>query len=370
MGVGVLVFGLIFYYFYKVSYQDYPTGITDNMAHIIVSKNILNLSEIDIGYAHIYCYPLFHIINFVVGTIIGDFAVSTALILTASIGASFYMSLKIFKSVSSKSGIFECFVMIFIVALPLLGLFYLPQGSPTIWHNPTYIFAKPLALASFYYFYQCLDGYHKANEKIANYAMFGLASLLCCLAKPSFIIVFLPVAGCFTIITFIKTRLKSVVFSFKMLCAVMPTIVVLLFQYLGAFSSDLGIGLTFGTFLHISGRVTLLIIISVFVLPSLHVVTNRKTNSDHIKLILSLSWACALFGFVQFFFLETPGVASGDFGWGYYTAIYILYLVTISVASTMNDVKSKRLIYSLFIIQGLLGLAYFMAQLMLRGYYI
>lgn len=67
---------------------------------------------------------------------------------------------------------------------------YIGQGSPTVWHNPTYLAVKPVALLAVYWFLGCL------NEKAPTreFVLFSFALLVSLLLKPSFFQVMLPAA--------------------------------------------------------------------------------------------------------------------------------------------------------------------------------
>lgn len=67
---------------------------------------------------------------------------------------------------------------------------YIGQSSPTIWHNPTAMLLKPFALASAL----CIERIVFGTARRSTYIVAALTLVLGLVAKPAFVLVFIPVA--------------------------------------------------------------------------------------------------------------------------------------------------------------------------------
>lgn len=111
---------------------------------------------------------------------------------------------------------------------------YLPQGSPNLWHSPTYMAMRPFGVAALLFFLRYLSNERTTKPFLnKNCVLFGGFLLLSALAKPSFALLFLFAAGCYTITLLIKDfkgQFRST--ALPLAVAVAPTLILLAAQYL------------------------------------------------------------------------------------------------------------------------------------------
>lgn len=190
-------------------------------------------------------YPLYHILIHFFAVILGFSSTWSAIIMEcvfALMTAGFYFYYLRHKLLGYSLKLHHYFTAVFFLVvafamwLPQFNHVYLGQGSPNVWHNPTLNIMKPFALLGLFF---ALDIF---SAKPNRWYLF--LGFVCCglsvLAKPSFIIAFLPAIW---IVAFIKWYLHQ--FSadffkqcfFYLLFLSLVSVFLLLYQYIFYFGT-------------------------------------------------------------------------------------------------------------------------------------
>ena len=175
--------------FYNQVYNNFPSDL---------SGHIRFTAEVSDGVSHIP-HRLFQYIVIGVSNLFGINFPRSAIIVNALSVVFLVITFYVIAEKNFKKYKYEIKLLVVVLAtfsgtfyLPELGLtsnHYLGNGSISIWHNPTLALLKPIALISIYLFCNaCL--YEKLRiQKLVVSCIFAIVSIM---AKPSFIVVFLP----------------------------------------------------------------------------------------------------------------------------------------------------------------------------------
>ncbi|MEE3487307.1 MAG: hypothetical protein VZT48_04295 [Bulleidia sp.] len=349
---------LMIIYFYRTAFLD-----NDLAVHIASSKTVFQQR-------HIYSdtprrtfmitYPLFHILTKLVALLCGgNYELGAAIVLTITNLCLIWLMFRILKSdqeVSDK----EWFMVIglsLIVCLPLLGKMYLPQCSPTIWHNPTYIMQKPFSMIVFFLYLDVLE--HPDHTR--SFWLLSLFCVLSAIAKPVYMIVFLPAAFLVTVYQLIRYGKTELNYGIHLLLAVLPVIALLLYQKSLTMDGSVTTALGFGTFMHLSWKRSLVAIAAAVFLPFHYTWLYRGKFKDSIMILFA--WISYLAGWFEYFFIYEVEFADGNYSWGYSMAIFLLYFAVYKDLRLQDDSKNKKIITAVFMLQILLGVVYFARML-------
>ena len=277
--------------------------------------------------------------------------------------------------------IFAATSLVFVVACSPLTDYrlYARQGAANPVHNPTLLMARPFGLLAFLCFCLAIQNFEKQKNYIKEMVMFSALMMLSILGKPSFAFVLIPAMGIETLIVMIKNRRIS--FGIAALIAVLPPLVLILFQYirmnslyadlnnisylsasLSAIAVDtsetIGNGIVkFG--IHVGG-------FSDFTWPEIFKVSlatfpvpiilfswkHLKKNSFYRVAMLTL-----LFGWHEMFFLSNG--PTGDFSWGYDMAVQLATAVSLGISLKYKQKLRMGITYAVYAYQVLCGF-YFM----------
>jgi hypothetical protein len=318
-------------------------------------------------------YPLFHILTYFFHYITaGNYRIAASIVLTSAVISVYFIQLRLFcadsnKKISNEDRLFSL-ILIIMMCLPLLGKLYLPQCSPTVWHNPTYIVMKPFSLLTYYFYCKILSDKNDDNKLFWKYGIFLILSII---AKPSFALVFLPAVAIITTYSLIKKQLtlkqflEVVIFS-------LPGFAILIWQYISTFQEDVSTIVKFGSFMNMSILKAIVATVAVVALPMCYVIWKKKTR-ESIPQRLKYAFVVFSIGWLQFMFLQEVGYADGNFAWGYMIGIFILYYET--YVSFRNDNERATIangcyVKPLYYIQGICGVLFFAALITLHSYMI
>lgn len=353
--LGVIFF--VFYYFFA----KYGIGYHDFRAHAVFANELTRLGSQSIqsfiettNNSHILAYPGWHIcflavayvlsfINSMIGGLISDlniYAVAVALVNTFFLICTFFIVREIFMhKVSLKSyrkATTFSIMMLFVGPLYVPGLFegyYLGPRTGNIWHNPTYLIIKPMAVLIFFLYADIFEEHAENNKRKENKKLILGGVLLCVSAilKPSFFQMFLPALFVFCLFELIQKKGKNFWFLVKIGFSVVPVTIIAICQIiiLGG-SSGGGSGISIG-FLRVWGARTsywYIALILSLAFPIYILIMNRKKMLTHYwgKLgIVSL-----ISGMFQYMFLYvTKAPEAGDFGWGFALSIFLIFVVSV-----------------------------------------
>ena len=339
--------------------------------------------------SHILAYPGWHIFFILVATalsgiskIIGMeisgltvFGMSVAVVNTAFLLGLFIIIRRILAMYIPQQSYWRSTLLS--AALLFVGPIYVPVlfdsyyfglKTGSIWHNPTYLAVKPVAVLIFFMYVDIFNSYKKNKKRTENKKLILAGALLCISAvlKPSFFQMFLPALFFYCLFELLKNRGKNFSFLFKIGLSVVPVTLIGIFQIiiLGG-SSGGGSGISIGflkvwsmrtPYWYIALILSLAFPLFVFAMRWRHVLNSYAGR---------LGIAALLSGMLQYMCLYvTKAPDFGDFGWGFALAIFLTFIVAVIHLERWRreqDVKKSGLkcAYILLGLHILCGLVYF-----------
>lgn len=428
----VLLFFFFIYFFYVIGEEHGLPK--DFLAHYNFAQHLLFLKEMSLQefllsnqYVHVVSYPVWHVSALFIESLIRPlqnvFSVKLNLaVLISAITTSIYTTLTfgvlsaVLRRIWSKK---QSRLVTYIVAFCLVFVnpffcefinekYYLGQLVANVWHNPTLIAMKPFALISIsIYIYllehrilngKCTKGKKLTEKENALFICFGSFFLLSGLAKPNFFQVFAPALFIYCIIDVMYTKGKSFWFDFKTALSIIPTCILAIFQLnisIGTSSisatevvetgvnalvqANIGIGGNGGGptgigmgFLVVwkmwtenivgSAMISLLFPMYIFI------ICRKFAFKRYDVKIIGLTFVSAMYQFVCFYLRYAP--QNGDFAWGLYTSIFLLFVVSAVLLFEYKNIYSKNIKWwiglTLFLGHFISGLGYF-AYLYISG---
>ncbi len=362
-----VLFQLVFYRF--------MIDKSDNIVHMAFVRALFTGEQIE-GYpAQMKAYPLFHIMTWLLSFIcLGNTDLAGICVLTtANVASVIVMRCLLGKMADREDAVTKYFIDLVSIAYLLFspiagfltdGRFYKRQCGPNPWHNPTITFVRPIGiLAVFFFIYVIKDMEEKGEKKEYKHALIGFSvfSVLSLLAKPSFMMVFLPAMGFLTFICWIREVKGRFPDAMRLLAAVLPTVAVLLGQTVFFQFIDDGTAGTVRFCLGGFSQFTLTEIICVsmatFPVPVIALLLYRKEIFNSVE--TKLSYIALLIGFIEMFmFTNGP---TGDFSWGYDLAVGVSTVVVLVHSFCLKGKEKdwRRIpLMALFSIQVVMGLIY------------
>ena len=214
---------------------------------------------------------------------------------------------------------------------------YLGQGSPNIWHNPTTIAVRPIALLTFVLVSSMIIRARREDfEKgipVGTAVLTGFLLILSNLAKPSFVQVFYPAIFTLMVIWLIMYKGRHLKTALQLFVVCVPSLVVMILQFVSAFygGNERSGGIVIKPFA-VAGARTSSIPISLLLLLAfpllmliLSAVKKSLTWSD------ALAWLMLFWGLVWRLFLAEKGEREwhGNFSWGFMLAAYIVWFCSV-----------------------------------------
>lgn len=361
---GLIILACIFSVFYAkyVYYSDTPL-------HTLVSQTILFQDEecdLTIFPKQAYAYPLFHLTQKLIHLLLQiDYYTAAALLLPATIICSVFMYRKLIIFITDETDSNKYFADIVSLGAVLFNVarcwlndwrYYSLQCGPNPFHNPTILFVRPFAIASFIYFIKWIQVYGVKNN-IKYVLLFGIYMFLSVSAKPSYAIVFLPAMGIYTMYYMIRN--KNIKFGIIAFIAVLPSLILLVIQQMWCTSQTdmLTVTISFGGFSHLSViEVIMASLVTFPVVVLLFRIRWIKSDPTYFIAILAL-----IIGWLQMYLLVNG--MSSDFSWGYDLAVQ--FATIISLAKTRKDRNSEKhrkivniVAYAVFAYQVWVGIHY------------
>ncbi len=351
MVIASLLLGVIVFRFYIVLLTaDYAALTADDFKnHVETALDFLNYTKygsraIEVfkeenRYSHIIAYPVWHIAVLVVSflfrmlRIVDENALvvySIATTNTLLLLITFWIIVHYYrKSNKSVWGIIVALCMMFCGPLDNFGLFdryYLGAYTANIWHNPTYLAVKPLAIACFLCYAELVSDREAQNKQYVKASLLLGISALC---KPSFYQAFIPGLVGYCIFHFLIKRKKDVFLHYlKIALTCVPVGIIAIVQSKIAVTGEGGAGLSFWPFYVIghfteNWRAAVLLSLAFPMFIYLVCVLRKKWNSE----IETACWMIAsAFGmYIAFYFDVNPFAA--DFSWGVGLALNIGFVV-------------------------------------------
>lgn len=345
---------------YADGYHGYPSDIQEHIEFL----------KLFFEGKHYIPHPLWHSSVQIVSLVSTLSIEASAVIVTSLYIVTFvyivYRLTKIFfRTLQIKNRwVYEAIVLTTTFIIVIIGPFYLPfyerliysgQGSPNIWHNVTYWTVKPIALLTMYFSVRTLQSFN------FKYALIALSAILISIiAKPSFILIFIPAM---ILLTLSRYRIKRNIYFVGLLT--ISVVTVLLYQFLHKYGGDSKIIIDFLGVWSLKSKSIGISIIFAVAFPSLFLLLHQNAIKNDFIL---LSWLQFLFGVLLYAIFAEEGKSHmhGNFGWSYMLSLSFLYLFSIiEFIKFFHILPSwKQIILSILLIyQTWVGLYYLMKVL-------
>ena len=366
------VFKLIVFLFilFQLAFYKWMINYGDNPAHLKLVAAMFN-REVNGGYLiHMIVYPLYHLTTRLVSFIcLNDIYAAGMCVLTIANIASVIFMRRILNTIcdgtdSIKKYLIDVLSVFYLIfetfAGPLTdGRIYARQCGPNPWHNPTITFVRPLGLVALYFFVKHMENIEDNKVDKKYLIAFSITSALSVLAKPSFMMVFLPAMGLFVLLYWTKDIKGRFCMAMHMLIAVIPTIAIILFQFLfcqfyndGAVSP---ISFQVGGFSQFTPLEILKVCIATFPIPIVALLLYGKEIfwSSYSK----IGYIALGFGVAEMFLLTNGG--TGDLSWGYDLAVGVITMSVLGMSLKIDVGRWRRVpLFVIFTCQVAIGFYY------------
>jgi len=231
------------------------------------------------------------------------------------------------------------------IYLPIFNTnLYLGQWGPNTWHSPTIFIIKPFTLICLFFMVKLSQGKEWYN-KSGILVLFSLFMALSAFAKPSFVISFAPA----TIIFLLVYYWKNFKLYFKIFILFLPTIAVLIYQYIATYSNDIAstadmkdeiIFTFFGVMKYYTPNFGISLILATAFPLFLFIIDLKNCLKNHY-LMLSFFNVIISFTFASFL-AEKFKFEQGAFLFGYILSLFLLFVF--SLFHFLKFIKSDALI--------------------------
>lgn len=281
---------------------------------------------------------------------------SSILVLTAAIAASYWITLKIFQHyLRPYCG--ETLLALLAFVLSMVSAIYAPffnpniylgQGSPNVWHSPTWIAAEPFALLGFYLSERWLDV--EKRHLIAGPGLtLALVLAIGTIYKPSFAVVAIPAFG-LVIGSRVYRRKESCALLFQYGAIITPTLVILLMQYVARYGQPATFGgraIVWAPFQVWSQKTHSILFSAILALafPLSVLITHPRQISALPG--YRIAWIFTIVAFLQRALLAESGewMMDGNWAWGYFFALKIIFIYsTVALITATPRADDRRLI--------------------------
>ena len=304
---------------------DYPfhRSLAYNLKYDLLKNPKLFLKD--------YYYPVWYFLVKIVtkilkqdSTLYGCQIVSGILVAT-----SFLITHKLYFDNKKYSGALAAF------ALCIVGPLYFPwydikyyegQCSPNVWHNPTSLLIKPIAILIVWILVDIFNEEHWEKNKCI---WLSILLVVANLSKPSFSQILYPTVFLVCLYLIIKTKGKYWGKAIKLFCYFLPSVICMILQFIIAFYvNDKGGGITISWFTA-WGYYAKNIPISVFLVicfPFLEMI--RKIIYKEVAFDDVFVWILFVVSFLEYAFIAEKGerALDGNFGWGYQLALFFVWI--------------------------------------------
>lgn len=248
--------------------------------------------------------------------------------------------------------------------------YYLGQGTPNVWHNPTTLMVRPFALLAFALLCYMLSNIEK-GEHIPRRMYWGLSGILfiTTLAKPSFIQSLIPALGIYILLQCVILKFRTWKQCLCICLCFIPPVLIMLYQFLQSFFRDeRGEGIGIG-WLEVYSQQSPNCFVSAFlvlIFPLAYILLNYRKLIHYCD--LRLAWLNFGVAWLEgaLLFENGPRKADGNFGWACILAYSILWVVTAKYFfKDWKEVKSGAEVYKNLFLAVVFGL-----HVIFGGYYI
>jgi len=244
---------------------------------------------------------------------------------------------------------------------------YLGYMTPNVYHNPTQVLLRPMALALL------VVGSRVFDRDVSNprWELVGVAaflSILSCLTKPSFQIAFLPGLGLLCGLALLGR--KELDLRLSILGVAVPSLAVLAWQYSVGFGQVRTSEIFFAPLQVIqllADRLLLKFVLSLIFPVLITLFFFRDALNDKR---LMVAWSTTAFGLFYAYFLAESGgrFSHGNFLWSGYMGVSVLYVACLPTLLRQPRSFTQLLCWGVFSLQVLSGLIFAWSQALGREY--
>tara|TARA_R110002072_G_scaffold102260_2_gene224992 strand:+ start:619 stop:1782 length:1164 start_codon:yes stop_codon:yes gene_type:complete len=313
---------------FSVPMVPYLAEPADLWTHIEYAKTIHQLS--DIKSPHFLFQVLLIGINRVVGVSYEVAAIGLMSFCYAFMAAWIALRIRVVNPTLNIGGVAALAVLVLLASHVFLQSafnlnFYYGYIAPTTYHNPTQVLSKALAVPVLFA-YVALT--FEEREGAVWPLLLPVGIVLSAIAKPSFLIAFVPCVCAVEISRAVGGRRKSAARNVALVA--IPACVVLLLQYLMAYGGAGSGGLGFAPFLVYGGAAKVLTKLPgslLFPVAAAAMVWRQRTCSHR----LLFAWFLYAVGMtISVCFVETGGrMMQGNFAWTGQTVTFLLYVESV-----------------------------------------
>lgn len=226
---------------------------------------------------------------------------------------------------------------------------------PTAYHNPTQQLNKLFAL--WIYFLYCAHFLDSTRARVLPTFFAGGLGVLSALAKPSFLIAFLPTASLFAVADLLRRRWRQVIL-FGVGIAV-PVSLVLLSQALFTYGQGSSSGVVFAPFAVFDFTETLYKLPASLAFPIVVAAAALRNGIRDSK--LAFAWVfTAVAMFMTLFLGEAARLMDGNFAWTGQTAVFVVYVESLLLLVGRPDLRRwRRAAWATFAVHVLCGIMWY-----------
>lgn len=329
-------------------------------------------------------HPGFHYLIILISNFIClRLEIAASLLLGISTSASYFLIYYILKHSFGERypiyllvGVLLFLTIVSAIYIPLFNKnIYLGQGTPNIWHSPTWVMMQPFALLCFFLTERCFRGSHRDDRMIV---LASITLFVSAFFKPSFALAFIPaLVFYFFLMPDHKQLWKSHLTVIALIA--LPTLVLMGFQYQIKYSPDKiqATSVIFAPFevwgaktpsITISALLTLAFPLSVALLYPKSLIEDQG---------YLLAWLLVLVAFLQRSLLAESGAlkSHGNWAWGYFIALKIAFVYSLIILMNAGQAKRARarflglIPWAILILHGTSGLIYLHRLFSGKGFY-
>ncbi len=331
---------------------------SDTLAHIGIAESISNGNNTEA--VHILLHILVILFSKITSIAI---SVSMPIILSLFVITQFlilhkYFEIELSNKKYNKYPIYTILALIILFSAPIHipqiheYKMYVGKISNNIWHNPTIIGLKPIALLVFFTFLKFL----KEPSTVKYQILFNILLLISVWIKPNFAIYFIP-SSFIMLITSLNLELRSkIILVIKLYSLTTISLLIQLYYLNEIDNGDNKIIISPGEVWSVYATNIPLNILCSFLFPISVIIINKQSLK---RKDLQLSLLGAIISMLQFYCLAESGTRfyDGNWSWGLQTSSIFLWMITLVVY--VEKIKSHKLLTNLLLSVILMSHVYF-----------
>ena len=243
---------------------------------------------------------------------------------------------------------------IFLFTLPWRNMYY-GYFVPIVYHNPTQQLGKLFGL--WIYFVYAREFLDRRAPRVGSVALIGVLCAVSAFAKPSFLLAFVPAAGCFAAADVLKGRWRAPLLAAAGIA--LPSAAVLLWQASFTYGGSAGPGIAFSPFVTFDLAETLYKLPLSLAFPLLVWTAARREHALDRKLLFVVVFT-AIALVITLCFVESGREMAGNFAWTGQTAVFLAYVeCVLFLSDRLNDPRWKPAAWALFSVHVLCGAVWY-----------